>query len=83
MRKDKIDLRRYHEVYPGEVKTGVLTSVEFREKWEKRVVVTMNDWQVAHLVKQLAALPKERAEELARIREAFAAAAKEAGEPKP
>jgi len=79
VRKDGIDQRRYHEAYPFEVKVGTLTSVEFREKWEKRVVVTMSDWQVAHLVRQLAALPKKRAEELAWIREAFALASKEAG----
>lgn len=79
-----MDLRTYRQVYPSAVNVDEsTTTIEFRERWEKRVVLTMTDWQVAYLVKQLAKLPQKRAEHLDRLRGDFAIANAEAAGVKP
>lgn len=84
MRKDKVDLRTYRQVFPFAVNVDEsTTTIEFRERWEKRVVLTMTDWQVAYLVKQLAKLPQKRAEALKRLRDDFAKASADAAEARP
>lgn len=79
-RKDGIDIRRYTSVFGVVTATSEGVSIEFRERYNKRAVVTLQDWAVTSLVKQLAKLPQRRAEELKRIQTAFAEASVAAGE---
>ena len=79
-----MDLRTYRQVFPVAVNVDEsTTTIEFRERWEKRVVLTMCDWQVAYLVKQLAKLPQKRAKQLDSLRGDFAAANADAAGVKP
>lgn len=79
MRKDKVDIRRYRNVYADIVSiSGDMTHVEFSESAKRRVTLEMEDWEVRLLVRKLAALPKKRAEELEWLRKGFTDAATEA-----
>ena len=79
MRKDGVDVRRYRQVHPFDVKVGETeTTIEFRETYTKRVVLTFDDWQIQELVRLAAAVPKKRGQRLEEMRQAFDAACDEA-----